>query len=160
MALNATDLALFEASSNLGGAVSANEISSGQAGNLFDTFTGTETRDGIVAYACAYVKNKGAQAATNVVIHIDSETAHGSVNVTVGLGSSAIDGTEQTIANEQTAPSSVSFVEALDEENGLSVGTLNAGQTKAVWFRIDVPAGTAAKNVYQFVPQINFDTAE
>ncbi len=160
MALNATDLALFKAASNLGGAISATELTSGLLGDVFDKFTGIETRDGITEYACLYVKNKGAEPAENVTVHIDSETSHGSVNATIGLGNSAVNGTETAIANKTTAPSSVTFVEATTEGAGLNIGTLAAGARKAIWIKLVVPAGTTAKNSYQFTPQINFDTGE
>lgn len=157
MSLSNTDLSLFKAASNLGGAISAIELT-GAKHELIDKFTGSETRDGTTIYACIYVKNKGAEQAENVTVHIDNETTHGSMNVQIGLGASAINANEPSIANEKTAPAGVSFVEANSEESGLSVGSLSAGECKAFWLKYIVPAGTTAVNNYAVSIEINFDT--
>lgn len=157
MALSNTDLGLFKAVSVLGGAISTTELA-GTKHELFDKFTGIETRDGVTIYACLYVKNKGAETADNVTLHINSESAAAGINAQLGLGTSAINASEAAIANETTAPAGVTFIEALDEENGLSIGSLAAGARKAVWVMVEVDAGTAAFNNWTLTPEINFDT--
>ena len=55
-------------------------------------------------------------------------------------------GNEQTVADEQTAPSGVSFSAPSNFAGGLSIGDIPAGSHKAVWARRTVTAGAAAVN--------------
>ena len=157
MAVLATDLKLFKTTSNLGGAITATQAT---GGNVFDAFTGDETSAGITEYACVYVKNEAAQTALAAKVYVNSETSHAGVNATIGLGTSAINGSEQTVANKTTAPTGVTFSEANGAGSALTIGDIPAGQHKAVWVRMVVGAATAAKNAYTVQVGIDCDTAE
>lgn len=158
MAVLSTDLKFYKTTNNLGGAITASE-STGT--DIFDAFTGDETTNGVAGeYACLYVKNESAQTALNARVHIDGETVHSGVNFTLGLGTSAVNGTEQTIANKDTAPAGVTFSEAQDLANALTIGDIPAGQHKAVWYRVTVTAGTLAKDNYQAPLKLTVDSGE
>lgn len=157
MAVLATDLKFFLTADNLGGAITATQAS---AGNVFDAFNGDETSAGTTVYACLYAKNNAAQTAFAARVYINAETTHAGANVQIGLGSSAIDGEEQTIDDENTAPASVTFVEADGEANALSIGDLTAGQTKAIWLKFLIAPATAAKDAYTVQLGFRADTAE
>lgn len=151
----------FKTANGLGGAITANESVSGDPNNVFDTFSGAETAAGGTFYHCLYVKNEHASlTAQNVELYIDSETAHAGVNVEIGLGSSAVNAQEQTIQDEETAPSGVSFSEADGEENALVIGDIPAGQHKAFWVKVTIAPGTTAKTGYAVNTKYVFDTAE
>ncbi len=77
----------------------------------------------------------------------------------IGLGSSAVNGTEQTIANEGTAPTSVTFSAPATKGAGLSIGNIPAGQHKAIWVRRTITAGAAANNLDNVVIRVEGDTA-
>ena len=128
------------------------------ANSLFDDVTGAEETAGDIEYRCVYVYNSGDVAAQNTVIWLSANTADAQTQIAMGLGSSAVSGTEQTIANENTAPTSVTFTEPSTEGGGLSVGTLNAAAHKAVWLRRTVDAGAGASND-TFTIAAAFDTA-
>ena len=81
----------------------------------------------------------------NTVVYIGAQTTNG-ITCAVGAGTSAINGTEQTIANAETAPSGVSFSTATTRQTGVALGNIPAGQHKAFWIRRVVGAATAANN--------------
>ena len=157
MAVTPSDLKLFKTSNNLGGAITATQAS---GGNVYDAFTGDETAAGTTEYACVYVQNDSAQTAFSVGVYVNSETSHAGANAAIGLGSSAVNGTEQTVANKNAAPAGVSFSEANGDANALSIGDIPAGHHKAVWIRMVIGAGTAAKNNYTIQIGIKADTGE
>jgi hypothetical protein len=157
MPIITADLEFRKTASNLGGAITAT-VTAGA--DIFDTFTGDETTAGATEYACIYFYNDSLLLASNARVHISSETAHTGVNFTVGLGTSAINAQEQTIANKNAAPNTVTFVEASDLASAISLGNIPAGQHKAIWIRGVVGAGTLAKNAYTIATQITTDSAE
>lgn len=128
------------------------------ANSLFDDVTGAEEQAGDTEYRCVYVRNSGDVAAQNTVIWLSANTADADTTIDIGLGTSAVDGTEQTVANENTAPSSVTFSAPSTEGGGLSIGTLNASSHKAVWLRRTVNATAGASND-TFTFAAAFDTA-
>jgi len=146
MAVLATDLKFFLSTVNYGGAITATQAT---GGNVFDAFTGSETSAGTTVYACVYAKNGSAQTAFATKVYVNSETAFGTVNATIALGNAAVSATETATADETTAPvPALTFVEATGEANGLLIGDLTAGQYKAVWIKLVVPAATTANNNY------------
>ena len=146
---------------SLGGAKSSNEPTTDVVENLFDNVTGTESAAGDTEYRCLYYHNShGSLTANNARAYITSNTTSTGDTIAIGAGSAAINGTEQTIANESTAPSSVTFTEPADYANGITLGNIPAGQHKAIWFRRIVTAGAGAKDNNAATIQIGVDTAE
>lgn len=168
MPIATSDIKLFKTTNGLGGPITATESTHNAAGNIFDTFSGTETKNGGTFYACLYVKNThGTLTAENVMAMITSETDHAGVNASIALGSSAVNGVEQTIANENTAPTGVNFADTDSTTSGASVddpeitlGNIPKGEHRAFWVRLTIDAATAAKTGYQINTDIDFDTAE
>lgn len=110
---------------------------------LFDDVTITEASTGDTEYRCFYILNAhGSLQASSVKIWIPVNTP-GQDEIDIGLGSSAVNGTEQTVANEQTAPTSVTFVQANSEGTAINCQNLPAGQHRAIWLRRVVPAQAA-----------------
>lgn len=129
-----------DAAAALGGAKSNTAVPSGQ----FDNVTSAEAAAGDVEYRCFYVHNNhGSLTLTSAKVWIQANTPSTDTTVDIGLGSSAINGTEQTIADEQTAPTSVTFSAAANEGASLSIGDLGPGQHKAVWIRRTVNSSAA-----------------
>lgn len=130
------------AAAALGGAAST---SSNAPAGLFRDVTAVERGTGITLYRCIYLKNVSTtDQLISGKVWVNSDTASGTSAVAIGLGSSAVNGTEQTVGSETTAPSAVSFSAPVDSDTGLTVPTLNAGATMALWVRLTVNAGTAA----------------
>lgn len=168
MAIATTDIKIYKSTGNLGGAITANESVSAQSGNLFDTFSGAETAAGGTFYHCFYVKNEhGTLSAQALQAYINSETAHAGVNVSLAKGTAAINATEASITNENTAPAGVTFGDTDTTTTGeavaddtIVIGDLPAGQHQALWVRVQIDAATAAKTGYQANMKFEFDTAE
>lgn len=146
---------------SLGGAKSTTEVTDNVLNNLFDDLTGQESNDGDTEYRCLYIHNShGSLTMQNVRIYISSNTTSTTEEVDIGIGSAAINGTEQTIANESTAPTSVTFTHPTTYATGLASADIPAGQHRSLWYRRLANAGTAAQNNNTFVLKVDCDTAE
>ena len=129
------------ANASLGGAKSSTAAPS----NLFDDVSGAEASSGDTEYRCIYVhNNNGTLSLQNAVLWIQANTTGN--RLAVGLGSSALNGTEQTVADESTAPASVTFTQPSTKGAGIALGTIPAGQHRAVWVRRTVAAAAPANN--------------
>lgn len=131
------------ANASLGGAKSSNDAPSA----LFDNVSSAEAAAGLVEYRCVYIHNAhGSLTLQAPKIWIQVNTPPADTQIAIGLGTSAVNATEQTVANEGTAPAGVTFSEPANEGAGLALTDLPAGQHKAVWIRRTITAGAAAVN--------------
>lgn len=129
------------------------------ASTFFDDVTSAEASSGDIEYRCFYVHNNhGTLSLTSPVIWIQTNTPSTDTTVDIGIGSSAVNGTEQTVANENTAPTSVTFSAPSSFGTGLALGDIPAGQHRAVWVRRTVNAGAAAY-ADSFTLRVQGDTA-
>ena len=132
---------------SLGGVASSTALVSASLHNLFDKVPSAEAAAGSVEYRCIYVRNEHETLTLeDAKVFIPSNTDSADTDLAIGLGTSAIDGTEQTVANETTAPTGVTFSAPANYAAGLSIGNLGPNSTKAVWVRRTVNAGAAAAN--------------
>ena len=133
-------LANTDPAASLGGVKSSTDAS-----NYFDDVSSAEASAGDTEYRCVYVHNNhGSLTLIGAKVWIQANTPSGDTDVSIGLGTSAVNGTEQTVADESTAPSGVSFSQPTTFAGGLSIGDIPAGQHKAVWVRRVVNSGAAA----------------
>ena len=146
---------------SLGGAKSSTEVAdSPSLHNLFDVVSGAELSAGDVEYRCVYIHNAHATlTAESMVVYINSNTPSADTAAAIGLGTAAINATEQTVANESTAPSGVTFSAAAGSGNALSIGNIPPGQHKSLWLRRTVTAGGAAYSSDVVQLALVFDTA-
>lgn len=129
---------------SLGGVISSTEVDDNVDNNLFDDVSGAEHTAGDVEYRCIYVKNShGSLTLTDAVVWIQSDTSGADSDISIAVGTAAVNGTEQTVANESTAPTGVTWSDAATSRaTGLALGDLPAGQHKAVWIRRTISAGS------------------
>lgn len=129
-------------SASLGGAISTTEV---VAATLWDDVASSEALAGDTEYRCIYVKNTNATDTWLAVkLWLSANTPSGDSTTAIGLGTAAISGTEQTVDNESTAPSGVTFSAPATQELGLSIGNLTAWQYKAIWWRRTITASASA----------------
>jgi hypothetical protein len=130
------------ANASLGGAKSSTAVPL----NFFDDVTSAESAAGDIEYRCFYVhNNNGTLTLQNPVIWIQANTTGN--RVAIGIGSSAVNGTEQTVANEGTAPTGgVAFSQPANKGAGLALGNIPPGQHRAVWIRRTIAAASPASN--------------
>lgn len=113
--------------------------------SIFDDVSSAEAVAGDTEFRCVYVHNAhGSLVLTGAVLWIPTNTPSPSTTIDVGLGTSALNATEQSVADENTAPVGVTFVSAASQGAGLALGDIPAGQSRAVWLRRTVTAGAAA----------------
>lgn len=128
---------------SLGGAKSTTAAGA----NIFDDVASAEAVAGDTEYRCVYVHNAHASLTlVGAVFWIQANTPSASTTFDVGVGTSAVNGTEQTVADENTAPSGVTFSAAATQGAGVALGDIPAGQSRAVWLRRTIQAGTGATN--------------
>lgn len=140
---------------SLGGAKSSTAVGTG-IHNLFDQVSSAETSAGDTEYRCVYIHNGHATLDWQTpVVWISSNTPSTGTTVEIALGSSILNGTEQTVVNESTAPTGVTFSAPSTKGTGIALGTIPAGQHRAVWIKRIVNAGAAAYNDDQAT--INFE---
>jgi hypothetical protein len=139
------------AAASLGGAKSSTVAPAGR----FNTAAGPESSAGSVKYRCIYVHNANASltlvGATAVV---QSDTPDSTTIIDIGVGSSAINGTEQTIADENTAPVGVTF-----GAGPVTLGDIPAGQHRALWERRTISAGCPAITGDSYTIRVSGSTA-
>lgn len=149
-----------DVNASLGGAKSSNSLVSATSNNFFDAAASAELSVGDVEYRCFYVHNNhGSLTLQNAVVWLTSNTPSADTTIDIGLGSSAVNGTEQTVANESTAPTSVTFSAPATEGAALALGNIPAGQHKAVWLRRTITAGAAAFTDDACTIRVKGDTA-
>lgn len=140
---------------SIGGAKSSNEVSS----SLFDTVGSAEAAAGDIEYRCLYVHNAHATLTMlSAVLWIQSNTPSSGTSVDVGVGAAAVNATETAVANENTAPASVTFSAAANEGAAIALGDIPAGQHRAVWVRRTVTAGAAAYTADGTTLRVKCDT--
>lgn len=129
---------------SLGGAKSS-ELMPTTLGGLFDAVAAGEATAGSVEYRCVYLHNANAtDEMTSAIVWIAENTPLAGTTLAIGVGSAAINGTEQTVADEDTAPADVTFSEPANAAAGLAIGSIPAGQHKAIWLRRTVTAGSGS----------------
>lgn len=111
---------------------------------LFDRVEAAEATAGDVEYRCIYPHNAGTAGYTGVKLWVLSDTAEASTTIEVGIGTSALNGVEQTVASESIAPVGVTFSAAATKAAGVDLGALAAGDSRAVWIRRTVAAAAPA----------------
>lgn len=141
------------ANASIGGAKSSTVVPAA----LFDDVTSAESAAGDTEYRCIYVHNaNGALTMQNAVLWITANTTAN--RIAVGVGSSAINGTEQTVADENTAPTGVTFSQPTTKGAAIALGNIPAGQHRAVWLRRTITAATSASND-TYTLRVECDTA-
>lgn len=141
---------------SLGGVMSTSTTA---GSTFFDNVTGDESAAGDIEYRGVYVLNNGDVDLQSAFVWIQSNTPDTDTTVAMALAAEGTNATMATIANENTAPATVSFTTPSTKAGGLSIGTLAAGQRYGVWTRRTVNAGAAAFNNDTFTLRVEGDTA-
>ncbi len=145
----------------LGGARSTStQITDASLHNLFDLVSAAESNVGDTEYRCFYVRNAhGSLTLTAAQIWVETNTPAADTTIEISLGTSSVNGTEQTIANENTAPSGTSFSAANGSGAALTIGDLATTEHKAIWVKRIISAGAAAVNADSAIIRVRGTTA-
>lgn len=113
--------------------------------NLFDNVSSAESSAGHTDYRCYYIHNAHATlTAQSAKVWIQSNTPSPDTTVTIALAGEGVNGTAETIANENTAPVGETFSAAATEGAALAIGNIPPGQHIAIWVKRVVTGGAAA----------------
>jgi hypothetical protein len=133
---------------SLGGVMSATAIVDATNDNLFDDVSGAESQAGDTEYRGFYVRNNhGTLTLQGAVIYISSLTSSADTEFDIGVAVEAMNVDMATIANESTAPSSVTFSRPTTFAAGLQLNGatgLTAGSRRGGWIKRTVNASAAA----------------
>lgn len=141
------------AGGSLGRYISTTQIPDNVLNNLWDDVTGTENAAMESEYRCVFIHNNngGGLALQNAVAYLVAETA-GGANIAIGadptapspVGQAGVQAIE--VADENTAPAGVVFTSPTTYVTGVALGTIPAGQCKALWIRRTATASAALPN--------------
>lgn len=139
---------------SLGGAMSSNAAGS----SIFDDVSSGEASTGESEYRCIYVRN--AHATLTLIgakAFIQTQTPSADTDVAIALAGEGKNGTAETVANENTAPSGETFSAPASYAAGLALGDLAPGDAFPIWVRRTVNAG-AASAADSFTVRVQGDT--
>jgi len=126
---------------SLGGVRSTTDAST----NLLDDVSSAEATSGDIEYRCVYVNNTHATLTLlGAKLWIQANTPSASTDAAIGLGTAGLNATEQTVADENTAPIGVTFSNPSSFASGLTLGDIPATQHYSIWIRRTVTAGAPA----------------
>lgn len=125
---------------SLGGAMSDVDAT---LSTLFAIADGPECTTGGVKYRMAYVTNISALTLEAAKAWLSANTPSPGTSFDIGLGTSGLNGTEQTVANDTTAPAGVTFSAPGTAAAALLLGDLPAAGRYPVWFRRTTTAGAS-----------------
>ena len=124
----------------------------GAANDIFDDVSGADNAASNVEYRCFFAHNShGSLTLLNAVVWIASETAGGtdldiSVDTTTASPVGQASAQAKEIADEDTAPSAQTFTSPTTRSTGLSLGSIAAGECKAIWIRRTATDSGAVNN--------------
>jgi hypothetical protein len=126
----------------LGGVRSSTQVSGTPMNNLFDNVTPSEASAGDTEYRAIDIYNNGDAAAESVEAYIDPETTSQKTQIDLGL-----DSTTQTVGNESTAPTDVSFAH-YTYSSKLSISNIAASGAQRLWLKriVSSSAGNLAND--------------
>lgn len=150
---------------SLGDYRSSSEVVDAMLNNLLDNVSGDEAASGDVEYRAIFVKNTHATLTwQNVILWIvaqpDARGVKESFEVGIEPPSAQPDGNIQTIADESTAPSAITFSAPSTKGEGISIGDLAVGYIYGIWVKRIVPVGTEVKDSAQVQIRCEGDTGE
>ena len=124
---------------SLGGVISNTSFTDNTLQNLFANVTPAEALAGSVKYRALSFKNLAAETAYGAVIYLSQETSSADTTVAIAFDSTGT----QSIVNEDTAPTGLSFSTPLSLGAGLALGDVAASGVRRIWFKRTVTAGAA-----------------
>ncbi len=141
---------------SVGGAISNTVVANDVLNSAWDDITFAEATTGESEYRCFYLRNSHPTlTAYDVRMWIDTNTPASSEEIQIAVGAAAVNTTEQTTTNENTAPSTnpIFFTIAPDEGSAIILGDIPAGQYRAFWIqrKVDPLAPSRIDNFYNLM---------
>lgn len=146
MPITPEEIKFYQSTNKLGGPITATEVPN-DLHAIFDIVDDTGSEGGETNYRCIYLKNTNSSLTLKEsIIFILSELESDTSQFAIGLGTSPIGSSEQSIADETIPPIGVTFTELIGEAEALIIGNLAQGNYKAIWLRRIIAVNTEAEN--------------
>lgn len=148
-----TDLKLYKTThgvdgiTSLGGDIDTTaEIQAPRLHNIFDQVYGSEALSGSEEYRAVAIKNTSSTTTlVNPLLYIGAQTSHGETSVAIGIESATANTAVEQLANEKTAPATISDGTLLEGvENGFPIAELAPGDYQIFFIRRTVNSGAEA----------------
>lgn len=132
----------------IGGAISATDTVDNVSQNLFDNVSAAEAASGDTEYRCVYIKNTHATLTWGDARFYRSQASTSSDDeIDVAVAAAGVSSTETAVANENTAPASVTFAgTAVSYATGLALNSttgLAPAAYRGVWIKRVVNSSAA-----------------
>ncbi len=147
------------ANASLGGTRSTSTFPDATLNALFDDVTSAENAAGDTEYRMVYIVNNHATlTASNLSIYMTDPAGGGTMAIGLDPAAVTADSTT-TVANENTAPTGVTFsTAAVSDATGLTIPSLAPGQRKGIWVRRVIAANTTSTPSDSVTLSVSFDT--
>lgn len=126
---------------SIGGAMSTTAVVNSTDNNLFSDINLTDALTGKNYYRCIYLL-AGAYSYTQLKTWLSSLTPSPGTKTYFGKGAAGVDGTEELVSDEFTAPSGIVFQHPTSESGGLSLPDMTSGQWHGLWIKLQCSAET------------------
>lgn len=161
------DSAQTDPDASLGNYRASSLITTAVDNNVFDDVSGAEAAAGDTEYrAIAFHNNHGSLPLTACKVWIQVDTGNGEDDISFGVEApsvSEVTGAIQTIADESTAPTAVSWSDATSKATGLACplgsGEVGAGEWFGIWLRRVISLGASAAAAEAVTMRVEGDTA-
>jgi hypothetical protein len=128
------------------------------AEGLFDSVSSTEAAAGDTEYRAVMLKNDSGYTMYSAKVWIETNTPFSDDSVEIAIEAPS-GGEIQSVADESTAPTGVTFYTAAGEGNALSIGDLAPGSVYGVWVKRVVTATGSRYADNYFTLSFKADTA-
>ena len=125
--------------------------------NLFDSVSSGQAQAGRVQYRGLIVQNNSAYTMYGGIVWIASNTPFPDDQVDIGIEALGA-GAMQSVANDTTAPTGITFFPAASEAAALSIGNIAAGGGYGIWVRRTVSPTMNRYADNNFVISVKADT--
>ncbi len=125
--------------------------------NLFDSVGSGEAQAGRTEYRALIVKNDSAYTMYGMIVWLAQNTPFPSDEVQIGL-ETPVANAIQSVVNETTAPTGITWSLAASEAAALAAGNLAAGAAAGIWIRRVVSPTTARYAANNFMLSVKADT--
>ena len=110
--------------------------------NDMDDITSTEADAGITIYHGYFYENAHATLTwTSPVFWIESQTSSGDTTVNIAVALEAINTAIEVLADEETAPSGVTFTSPANKAAGIDIDSLDPSDNRGTWIEYIVNGG-------------------
>jgi hypothetical protein len=141
---------------SLGGAISLQVVPTG-LNFFYNDVDYDEATAGSTAYRCFYVKNTHAtDTLSATVIYIEVRTNNPSTSCELSLGSSGLNGDEQSITGENIAPVGMNWF-STSQPTPIAIGDLLAGEYYPMWIKRIVNTEATGSSVDSVVLAVDGD---